>query len=311
MKNLFSLLWVLPFMVASAQGVSDDLPPNPEFGKCYAKCKIPDCVVQTTESVMTKAASKRVEIIPARYETRNEQVLVKEASRKLVVVPATYETVSEQILLKPAEKKLTEVPATYENVSEQILVSPESGRWVKKKVDPSCLSANPEDCMVQCYEKTPAQYKTITKRVTKTPATTKEVEIPAEYKTVTKQVIKTPATTKEVEIPAEYKTITKQVEVEPARTREIEIPAEYTTIKSKIVADNAGYTNWYEVVCARDMSDGLVKNLQEKLQAQGYDVGTIDGIMGSKTKNALVKYQQDHKLPIGNLNKETMAALGL
>ncbi len=41
-KNLFSLLCVLPFMVANAQGVSDDLPPNPEFGKCYAKCKIPD-----------------------------------------------------------------------------------------------------------------------------------------------------------------------------------------------------------------------------------------------------------------------------
>ena len=44
-----------------------------------------------------------------------------------------------------------------------------------------------------CLVEVPATYKTVTKTVLKTPATTRKVETPAEYTTVRKQVMKTPA----------------------------------------------------------------------------------------------------------------------
>ena len=46
----------------------DDLPPNSEYGKCYAKCRQPDI-----------------------YETVSRSVLVKEASTKIIKVAAVYE----------------------------------------------------------------------------------------------------------------------------------------------------------------------------------------------------------------------------
>lgn len=40
-------------------------------------------------------------IRPAKFNMVEETVLVREASKKLEVIPATYETVTEQVLEKP------------------------------------------------------------------------------------------------------------------------------------------------------------------------------------------------------------------
>ena len=46
-----------------------------------------------------------------------------------------------------------------------------------------------------------------------------------------------------------------------------------------------------------------VKSIQIVLNNLGYDVGPADGIMGSKTREAIKLYQQDHDLPVtGQLN---------
>ena len=34
--------------------------------------------------------------------------------------------------------------------TNKTLVKPEGGKWVRKKKDPGCLSANPEDCFIMC-----------------------------------------------------------------------------------------------------------------------------------------------------------------
>jgi len=47
------------------------------------------------------------------------------------------------------------------------------------------------------------------------------------------------------------------------------------------------------------------------LNARGYNVGAADNQMGAKTKAALVKFQKDNGLPIGNLDYETLKALGV
>lgn len=313
MKKVFaSLLFAalfFPFLRAQAQL---DAPPNPVLGKCYAKCYIADVWENTTEQVLDKAASSRIEVIPAVYGTVTEEVLAKEASKRYSFVPAVYETVTEQRLAKEASKRLVTVPAVYETVTEKVLVKEASSKWVKSKGS-NCLSENPDDCTVLCWVEEPAVYRTVTSTVLKTPASTYEVDVPAQYQSVTSKVVKTPARYEEIIVPAEYKTVTKTVLKTPAQTRTIEIPATYKTISKRVLVKKGGFTDWKEVLCNDKMTDYNVRKIQQALIDKGYDVGPegADNIMGSATRAALLKYQKANGLPQGNVNMETLKHLGL
>ncbi|MFW2440135.1 MAG: peptidoglycan-binding domain-containing protein, partial [Arenicellales bacterium] len=53
-----------------------------------------------------------------------------------------------------------------------------------------------------------------------------------------------------------------------------------------------------------------VKSIQNMLNNLGNDAGPSDGIMGSKTREAIKLYQQDHGLPVtGNLSSESKKIL--
>ena len=342
-----------------------------------------------TEQVLKKAEATRLLTVPAEYETVTEQMMVKPETRRLIPVPAEYETVTEQVEIKAASTRLIAVPAEYETVTEEYVMEPESSRvvvrepryetmteqietapastkWVKRKADRNCLSADPNDCLVWCLVETPAQYRTvsrrvnvgcaggdgspnsncvtteaipakmgtrtsrvvrtpattreetipaeyttITKRVIKTPATTREEIIPAEFKTVTRRVLKTPATTTTEVIPAEYQTVTRRVVRTPATTRSIDVPAEYTTVTKRQLVRKGGFTEWREIVCGDRVTSQMVRDVQNALRTRGYDPGPADNVMGSRTKAALVKFQRENNLPVGQLDFETLRALGV
>lgn len=56
---------------------------------------------------------------------------------------------------------------------------------------------------------------------------------------------------------------------------------------------------------------GKISQIQEALRVRGYDPGPSDNVLGAKTREALTKFQKDNNLPVGNLNVETMRALGV
>ncbi|MCC7245995.1 MAG: peptidoglycan-binding protein [Saprospiraceae bacterium] len=337
---------------------------------------------------MVKSESKRIETVPAEYETVTERVQVKAESKRLIEVPATYENATETYDMEPATTRVEVLQPKYETVTERVEVKPASTKWVKKKADANCLSANPDDCLVWCLVETPAEYQTITKRVNKgcdgsgvadagctktvnvaaktgtrtvrrvktpaatreevvpaefktmtvrrikTPATSREVVIPAEYKTVSKQVLKTPATVREEEIPAEYTTVSKQMLKTPATFREEVIPAEYKSVSTKMVKSAAttrteaipaeyatvtkrrlvkpgGFTEWREVLCGEKVTGYTIRQIQDALTKAGYEPGPSDNVMGTRTKTALTKFQKDKGLPVGNLDFDTLKALGV
>jgi hypothetical protein len=313
----------------------NEYPANAVPGKCYAKCIIPDEYKTVTEQMLVKPEAKRLIPVPPVYETVTEQMLVKEAGARLEVTAPVFETVTEQVLDQAEYTKKTTIPPVYETVTERVLVAEATTRWEKGKKDPNCLSANPDDCRVMCLVEVPAQYKTVTKQVIKTPAQvieekvpavyktvtrqvlkvpaqTREIPIPAEYKTVTKQVLKQPATTREEAIPAEYKTISKRVETKPAQTLDIAIPAEYATVTKTVLVKKGGMSDWREVVCENKENYGAkVIQVQNALRAKGYDPGPTDNVLGPLTRAALIKFQKDSNLPQGRLDAETMKALGV
>lgn len=160
---------------------------------------------------------------PAKYEIKTEKVLVKEASERLVKIPAVYVTEREKILVKPA------------------YTTWKKGSGPNQRVD----NATGE---IMCLVEIPAEYRTITRKVIKTPASVKSVPVPAVYKTVTRKVVATPAATKSVPVPAVYKTVKTKIVKTSASTKRIPIPATYQTVSKRIKISDA-VLRWQEVKC--------------------------------------------------------------
>jgi len=72
-----------------------------------------------------------------------------------------------------------------------------------------------------------------------------------------------------------------------------------------------GFTEWREVLCGDKVTGYTVRQIQDALTKAGYDAGPSDNVMGARTKAALTKFQKDKGLPVGNLDFETLKALGV
>lgn len=320
MKN-FNKILLGAALFATGTVMAQDFPPNAVPGNCYAKCVIPEQYETVTEEVLVKEASTRIEVAPATYRTAEEQILVKDGYTVLTVTPPQYNTVTEEVMVKEASSRLRYVPPTYETVTEQMLISPATTKWVKNTNRQGCESANPNDCNIWCLREVPAQYKTVSRQVLRTPATTEETPVPAEYKTVTRTVVQTPAQVMENSVPPEYRTITKQVLDVPAQANTIAVPAEYRTMTTRQLVSPGGYSEWRQVNCSTNYSTtqmrSYVRDVQNALIARGYNVGTAgaDNVMGSDTRNAIMKFQKDNGLAVGvqgnNIPVETLDALGV
>lgn len=319
MKSLTTLLGLLMALVLSnatlfAQQEEipfDDLPPTQEFGKCYAKCKTPDQYETISQKVLVKEASTVLKKVSAVYESGSERVLVKEGRTTYKVIPATYKTITERVMVRAEQRKIKTIPARYKTMTREVLVSEARGEWVKKKKDPNCFSENPEDCYIACYEEVPAKYRTEKYQVLESEAKTVEEVIPAKYETVTKRVINEPSRVVEVPVDPVYKTVKTKVMVSPETVREEVIPAVYRDVTERRLVKKGGYTVWTEILCAAKTSSSTVRAVQRSLKGKGYSVGPVDGIMGIQTQTALKQFQTDKGLPVGNLNIETLQALGV
>ncbi len=146
---------------------------------------------------------------PEKYKTVTEEVVIKNETNETKIIPAKYEMVEKTIVVKPASKKTITVPATYEYVDEKVLVEKEKTVWKKGKNPATKLDGATGEIM--CLVKVPAKYKTVKKKVVKTPATTKVIEIPAETKTIKVKKLISPAKTQTVTTPAVKSTIEKKV----------------------------------------------------------------------------------------------------
>ncbi len=82
------------------------------------------------------------------------------------------------------------------------------------------------------------------------------------------------------------------------------------TVGSMIVIDQNQTVN---VLVLKQGNEGqAVKDVQTKLKQWGYYSGSVDGIYGSQTKNAVIKFQKKNGLTAdGIVGKETFEALGL
>lgn len=163
---LFFLLFTVS--LASAQ----ELPANPDPGKCYVKSITEDQYTNVSESVVVSPAYKKLVVVPAVYKTVEENVLVKEGGKKTEVIPATYKMVEEKVLVKEGSRKIVEIPAVYRTIDEKVLVKEASKKWIT----------------------IPATYKTVEEKILVKEESKKLVYKPAVYKNVEEKIeVKEPA----------------------------------------------------------------------------------------------------------------------
>lgn len=108
-----------------------------------------------------------------------------------------------------------------------------------------------------------------------------------------------------VEIPAVIETY--KVVIDTTQTNNYEIQ----TVERKELAHQGGFTEWRDVLCPGDITVDLIHQVQDNLKVYGYDPGPPDDIMGKPTKTALIQFQKDNGLPIGNLDFQTLDVLNI
>lgn len=189
---------------------------------------------------------------PAKYKTIQENIIKREASSRIDIVAATYKLVEKKVLIKEASEKIVNIPATYETTEEKILIRAAYSAWKKGQGPIQKLDGSTGEIM--CLIEVPAKYKTVTKKVLKTAATTNRIVIPAEYKTVKVKVVDTAAKENKIDIPAEFQTVNKKEKVSsevigwrqkgadgPGKLTgkvicRAKVAAEYKTISKQIIA---------------------------------------------------------------------------
>ena len=334
---------------ASDHGVNLD---SADAGMCYHERFVPARFADRTERVLVKEAYDVVEAEDAEYRWSEKRVLVSEAAKRLEVVPATYETVTERVVDVPAHqiwKKgtgpiqrideatgeimcLVEVPATHKSVTRRVLVSPESTRQVDVPAQYETVRVKEQVTDATTSSRTvPAVYDNVSVREqvsaaelvweemnqgnedtsTRTGSQICLVDDAPRYETVTRTVVKTPASSRKITIPAEYKDVQVQRLVRKAQERSIAIPGEYDTVSLREV-DRDGFMEWRSILCETNMDVATIRNLQQSLSDRGYDPGPIDGVVGGKTTTAVKAFQRDKELPTDEyLNMDTIRALGI
>jgi len=247
MKKILLLCSAFGLMAMSVQ--AQDLPTNPEPGKCYVRCTTPDIYETQTVQVQKTPSYKVLKVVPAQYETQTERVLVKEAAKRLKVIPATYKTETVSYVKSTTGSSLRIVPASFSNGSETIETKSAYAQWELGAPAPDCASSNPDDCRYWCYKGYPAEYETVSIRTLAADASVQSTPGGSKDATYTKRVVDQPARVVEEEIPAEYANITKTVLVKDATTTEEVVPATYTTVSKEVLKQKGGLTTWREVEC--------------------------------------------------------------
>jgi len=293
---------------ASYQAATELLPPEARPGECYARVFIPAETKRVENKVLVKEASETLEVIPARYEEGEETVEIQSEFEELEIVPAVFETEMETVIVEPEREEQVVVEAVYEEVEERVKVRDAYTTW--KKGEGPIQRYDEATGEIMCLVTIPAEYKVVNKRVVKTPARTITKVIPAVTEQVERRVMVEPPTTRKRVVPAETRTVAIRKLVAPAEIKKIEIPAQYETVY-EVQKGGPGKMEWRPILCNTNASVELITRLQNALKEKGYNPGTIDGVLGGGTMEAVRRYQRSKGIAQGQLTIEVMRELGV
>lgn len=294
--------------LAALQAYNADLPPDAKEGECYARVFIPGTTKRVANKVLVKEATEKLVVVPAVYETITETVVTETEGERLEIIPAVYINETKTVVVEPEREVQETVEAIYEEAEEKVKIREAYTTW--KKGEGPIQRYDEATGEIMCLVTVPAEYETVTKRVVKVPPRTITRVIPAKTETLTVKVMKEPPKTRTINIPAKSREVSVQRLVTPASIRRIEIPAQYETVYEVQKAEQ-GKMEWRPILCNTNASPEMIRRLQVALREEGYNPGTIDGVLGGGTMEAVRRYQRTKGIAQGQLTIETLKDLGV
>lgn len=150
------IVFFLALAMTVTVGFSQDLPENPEPGKCYVRCKTPDVYKNESLQVAVSPEYKKIITYPAEYKTIQKKVLIKEAGEEIKVIPAVWGTQEVTYYEKEDGTKIEVDEATFLQGFETVETRAATASWEMSERMPDCESTNPDDCRYWCYKPVPA-----------------------------------------------------------------------------------------------------------------------------------------------------------
>ena len=249
MKPIYTFIALCcAFTFQAQEKYLDKLPDNPEPGKCYAKCIVPDVFDIETIQILEVPAHTALKVVPAEYKVVRDEVVVKPASKKYTFIPPTFATVVDTFWVEEPYNKQYPTEAVFEEVFEEVEVKSKSGKWVAGE-NPDCPSIDPNDCRIFHFREDPAVLRSVPVKKLVTPARSTSKQVGGKYKLVKREVLATPARTEEVIIPEVRDVVERRVLVRDETTRTVNVPATYTTVEKRVITKKGGMTAWREVPC--------------------------------------------------------------
>lgn len=260
-KSILFVLACLAFTFANAQ----DLPTNPEPGKCYIRCVTPDVWVNQEVTVQVSPAYKTLSVVPAQYKKETMTVEGKVAAQSLEVIPAEYGTESFSVTVNEGGQRMVKVPSSKTTEKEEVVVSDAS---YSLRVVPAVYENRDFTVVTQpAYQKVtivPAVYETREVTITTKEPSQRLVVEPAEFGTETINYTKREYGSSISTTPASFTTDYESIEVKPATARwEMSdtpaaecassdpndcrywcykgVPAEFTTVSVQRLASDASF----------------------------------------------------------------------
>lgn len=260
-KSILFVLACLAFTFANAQ----DLPTNPEPGKCYIRCVTPDVWVNQDVTVQVSPAYKKLSVVPAQYKKETMTVEGKVPAQNLEVIPAEYGTESFSVTVNEGGQRLVKVPSVKTTEKEEVVVSDAS---YSLRMVPAVYENREFTVVTQpAYQKVtivPAVYETRDVTITTKEPSQRLVVEPAEFGTETINYTKREYGSSIRTTPASFSTDFETIEVKPATARwEMSdtpaaecassdpndcrywcykgVPAEFTTVSVQRLASDASF----------------------------------------------------------------------
>jgi hypothetical protein len=251
------------------------MPSDPYPGRIYAQCLLYDTAYSRNSAGM---------IPPLGWE---EFLIEKAPKRQRFAVELP---IFDTLLLKiPVNKatRMADLPDQYGLARERILLHDYYLRWkIAKKAHSECLNTEPSNCLSLVWVEEPPRYITVQKRVVVSTAHQERFD---DIDTVVfKQII---------ELEAIIKTT-------------IDVPPQYKKVFRK-TNPHAHYSEWREIAgCyCHNCPDSTTFRMQIVLKRRGYYHGELDNIMVDKSEAAVLHFQKDNNLPLGNQSYEAIIAL--
>lgn len=286
-----------------------DEEPGFEPGQCWVYAPIRPRPVSETVELTVKDSSTRINVTRAEIRRGYQQVVTREGTRTYRIDPPTYREVVEKVLVRPEVSRLLVVPAVFEEREQTVTL--EAARTV---LEP-CRSAGTQyarsvGAASFCARELPARTETVKVKALVSPETTRVAFEPAQYKEVRRWVVDQPARAVEVEVPPELASLPLHEVIKPESSSVEQLPPLTRALKSTRYEGSARMVS-RQAVCSADISAALVTRLQQRLAAEGYQPGAIDGLLGVRTIGALADYQTQNGLAVGALTYESLRHLDI